>query len=170
MYHSKKKDDGNIIFEGCPISLGTSMLLILAYSLKHSLTNEALDDLLFLIGLHLRRPCNFRHNRRSFTNHFNLSSTEGFKQYYYCKFCFTSIKPSKVSTCHKCNTYIAGNIGHHIHLPIDAQVKRLTQSKYYFQWCNCKSAAKVEYYRNALPERNIFLKRRRFKKAKGKFE
>lgn len=48
------------IYDGSPHSLGTSLMLVLSYSVRHNLTNEGLDDVLFLSSLHMKKPANYK--------------------------------------------------------------------------------------------------------------
>ena len=44
------------LYEGCPITVGISMLLIMTVAMCHGMTGEALQDILTLISLHCISP------------------------------------------------------------------------------------------------------------------
>lgn len=119
-----------LIYDGCPIKLDTSMLLILTFCIKYCLTNDAIEDLLFLINIHLKRPSNFRHSAKDLKNFFGeTSSNQSIVKHYYCKCCYAGIESTDIDFCLKCNSAISGNLGHSLHLSIADQLKRLAESK-----------------------------------------
>jgi len=131
-------DDGNensteeVIFDGCQITLGTSLLLVLSFCFRHNLSNEAMEDLLFLIKLHLKKPCNYYVTLRQLRSYFESATNSSFSKHYYCKFCFAALSSDEIPTCDKCKTnLVKENIGHHIHLGIKEQLERICKNSKY---------------------------------------
>ena len=126
-------ENEEIIYDGCPLSLSTSLLLVLTLCIRHNLSNEAMNDLLFLIWLHLKKPNNYRKTSKELRAHLQQNSSDStFTKHYYCKFCFTTVENKSETTCRCCTTTLGeSNIGHHIHLPIKDQLKRICENSKY---------------------------------------
>jgi len=132
--YENAKDD--LIYDGCPINLSTSLLLVLSLCIRHNLSNEAMNDILFLIGLHLKKPSNYRKTSKELREHLQQNSIDGtdtFTKHYFCEFCFATVENRSEATCQSCQTTLGEkNIGHHIHLPIKDQLGRICKSSKYF--------------------------------------
>jgi hypothetical protein len=78
------------LYEGAPICLAVSMLLIITFAVRHSLTGVALADLLILIETHLISSNYFRTTTASLRRFFKkLKNPVEF--HYYCCFCYEYI-------------------------------------------------------------------------------
>lgn len=75
-----KSQQDKPVYEGCPITVSVSMLLIMTLAMRHGLTGEALQDILTLISLHCISP------------NYCVESLRRFKQF------FGKIKSPLVST------------------------------------------------------------------------
>ncbi|XP_028518623.1 uncharacterized protein LOC110251203 [Exaiptasia diaphana] len=86
------------LYEGCPITVGISTLLIMTVAMRHGLSGEALSDILTLISLHCMSPNFFTENLYKFKQHFaNVKSPLVF--HHYCSHCFLYLKDKTVETC-----------------------------------------------------------------------
>ena len=78
------------VFDGAQITLGTSILLIMTYALRYSLSGNAIADLLLLISLHCGVPNLCKTSLRSFKSVFKgLSAPVSFHRY--CAYCLLLI-------------------------------------------------------------------------------
>ena len=83
------------LYDGCPITLSASMLLVMTFAIRHQLTAAAMKDLLVLIEMHLVCPNIFRKSYDSF-----------------CKFFEALTYPlKKIYVCLSCGHYNGGNYG-----------------------------------------------------------
>ena len=69
---TNKETDGSRLplFEGARLTLGASMLLVITYAMRHSITGDGLADLLLLIEVHLISPNYFGNSLRLIRNFF----------------------------------------------------------------------------------------------------
>lgn len=74
------------LYDGAPISMAVSMLLIFTYAVRHSLTGLALVDLLTLISLHCALP-NQCASSVALLKKFFMKLKNPIQFHYYCTFC-----------------------------------------------------------------------------------
>ena len=74
------------LYDGAPISMAVSMLLIVTYAVRHSLTGLALVDLLTLISLHCALP-NQCASSVALLKKFFMKLKNPIQFHYYCTFC-----------------------------------------------------------------------------------
>lgn len=122
-----------LIYSGARLTLMASMLLVLTFSMKHSLTSEALSDLLLLVELHCLSPNVFRTTIKLFNAFFkDLRSVIEF--HYYCKSrkCYTYLGTNPPEICPTCHAYLAAkkNCSYFVVVPIIQQLQALLNSKY----------------------------------------
>ncbi|OXU21889.1 hypothetical protein TSAR_010803, partial [Trichomalopsis sarcophagae] len=122
------------LYDGCDLTRAESELLILSLSLRHSFTNDALDDVLKTIDCHL--PHNEYKSSYRFLKSF---SKPEHKECYYCPDCpanlnfETNINRAECEFCHniylKKQLYDEGTFFYH--LPLESQLTELMQSPLY---------------------------------------
>ncbi|XP_028517453.1 uncharacterized protein LOC110247556 isoform X1 [Exaiptasia diaphana] len=91
----------SLLYDGAPITLGSSMLLTITFALSHNLTGEALADLLSLIACHCKTPNLCPLSIRMFNKHFENLKTP-LVCHYYCKFCFALRVDVNTFQCREC--------------------------------------------------------------------
>lgn len=126
------KDYGveDVLYEGCPISLSTCMLLIYTFGIRHKLTKEALNDMVYLINLICRRPNFAPRTLRDVKKYFNLREKTSFKKHFFCTSCFVNLKEESNLYCEECDKTCNPITDYHIHLPVTEQLERLIKSKF----------------------------------------
>ena len=88
---SKESDtSGTPLFEGARLTLGVSMLLVITFAMRHSITGVALADLLLLIEVHLISPNYFGHSMKLLRDFFKRLKNP-IEFHYYCSFCYEYI-------------------------------------------------------------------------------
>ena len=113
------------LFPEATITVGTSMLLILSYSLRHGLSAVALTDLLLLISLHCPAPsfCTLALFRRFFKD-LKIPVT----LHRHCSKCLSRIEtPKPPPICQKCNSPLESktSMSYFIELNIAKQLENL---------------------------------------------
>ena len=83
---SSNKDEEQPLYAGAPITLGTSILLILTFAMSHSLSGEALSHLLELIDTHCIKPNLCMTSINKLKSYFRQLKTP-LRYHYYCPFC-----------------------------------------------------------------------------------
>lgn len=92
--------DDSLLYEGSPITVGASLLLIITFSITHNLTGDALSDLLSLIACHCLSPNLCVTTLSKLKKHFrNLRSP--LVSHYYCSFCF-GVREKDILHCMEC--------------------------------------------------------------------
>ena len=119
------------LYAGAAITVGVAMTLIMAFIVRHKLTNEAISDLLFLID-HIcpkpKRCCKLCTNLKKFFSFLVIP----FNCCYYCSKCFNSISDTTVRACSVCKAVINSvkGLSNFIHLPISEQIRSLFARKF----------------------------------------
>lgn len=101
------------------------MILLISYAMRHSLTGEAIADLLVLIDLHCLTPNLCKRNMKTFMDFFrNCKSPLQF--HYYCENCFLYHGEEKVDMCPSCSTRSKKNTtSYFLVIPIVSQLSSL---------------------------------------------
>jgi hypothetical protein len=86
------------VFFNCPITNSASNLLILQYSMRHSLSQEAVADLLKLLSIHCPTPNTVPSSRYRFQKQFP-SLQCAVTIHYFCSFCLQEVSGKEVSIC-----------------------------------------------------------------------
>ena len=97
-----RKDNTNqrdqSLYEGCPITVGISMLLIMTVAMRHGMTGEALQDILTLISLHCISPNYCTESLRRFKQYFSTAKSP-LVFHHYCSHCFLYLDDKGADTC-----------------------------------------------------------------------
>ena len=117
------------IYPGSHLTVGISALLVMAVVLRHSLTGQALNDILKLIWLHCLGSSEFLRSintlKRCF---FNLSSPLTF--HWYCSYCFMLVDKNNLekfcpnSFCRK-DFSVSGSLSFFVEVPIMDHMRKL---------------------------------------------
>ena len=122
---SSESDQGSQpLYSGATITLMESMLLILAYSMKHNLTGVALADLLMLISLHCLAPNLCRTTLYLFNKFFgDLRSPVVFHKF--CGRCYFLIEGDTPLECSICKFDLTpqGSVCFFVEIPIIQQLQ-----------------------------------------------
>lgn len=124
-----------LLYEGAPISVETSLLLIMTFSTRHCLTGDALTDLLELIAVHCLSPNLCKTTLYQFKKHFRDLKTP-IVHHYYCPFCQGLLEDGLQSiTCKYCSFTLCGDEqqlkkSFFIEMPIKQQLVDFFLSKY----------------------------------------
>ena len=124
------------LYDGAPISVAVSMLLIVTFAIRHSLTGLAIVDLLTLISLHCALPNQCTSSMALLKNLFmRLKDPVEFQ--YYCTFCMQyqglSLPEDKLCKNRCCLKDLnkKENSSYFIIIPLMCQLRDLIQSKCY---------------------------------------
>lgn len=130
------------LYDGASLTVSSSNILIMQYKMRHSLTDQALTDLLHLLRLHCPTPNHCAPSIYHFKKHF-----QGMKYpvtfHYYCSSCLEGVGDSDLF----CSNQLCGGAlkasgarSSFIEVPIEAQLQTLFQSKYMplAAWCMCE--------------------------------
>lgn len=113
------------LYNGCPLSVSESMVLILLFSLRHSITGECLADLLTLITLHFALPNLCTSSLYLFRKYFkDMKSPLIFHKF--CSYCFSPIDCEGGSNCLVCQKEVNDEtVSYFIECPVVNQVINL---------------------------------------------
>ena len=118
------------LYQDSAISTSASNVLIMEYSIKHNLTNDALADLLKLLRVHLPSPNNCTASAHLFKKLFAKFSSDH-TTHYFCNSCSTEIE-SACTVCpnSNCEAATISNFtrSSFIEVPIEQQIKRVLES------------------------------------------
>ena len=131
-------DHDDPLYPGAEITVGVFMTLLLAFAVRHKLTNEALSDLLYLMDHICPKPnrcCKTLYKFKKFFSFLVLP----FKCCYYCSQCVNpiSVNPitfATVTACSVCNTAINSvkDLSYFIHISISDQIRSLFVQKTFY--------------------------------------
>lgn len=138
---SQETDGSSLpLFEGARLTLGASMLLVITFAMRHSITGVALSDLLLLIEVHLISPNCFGHSMKLIRNFFKQLKNP-IEYHFYCSFCFEYIGVNKSHSGHCPNKHCLqdftkkGSLAYFIIIPFITQLQALLASKYKLHKC-----------------------------------
>ena len=123
------------LYSGAPISVAVSMLLIVTFAIRHSLTGLALVDLLTLVSLHCALPNQCASSMELLKKYF-MQLKNPIQCHYYCTFCMEyqglSIPEDKLCKNRCCLKDLGEkeNSSYFIIIPLVCQLSDLIQSKY----------------------------------------
>ena len=119
------KDTGDIpLYLGASITINVTMILLLAFSVHHKLTNEAISDLLYLIDKICPQPnigCKTLYN---FRKYFSCLLTP-VKFCYYCINCLGLVDNLADNACIACGKVFTTikDLNYLLHFPVSDQIK-----------------------------------------------
>ena len=122
------------LYSGAPISVAVSMLLIITFVIRHSLTGVALVDLLTLVSLHCSVP-NECASSIALLKKFFMKLKNPIQYHYYCTYCMEyqglSIAEDNQCTNKHClkDLRTKGNCSHFIIIPLMCQLMDFFKSK-----------------------------------------
>ena len=125
-------DDTDLIYNGAPLTVATSSIMVMQYKLRHKLTDQAVADLLHLLKLHCPNPnqCvpSVYHLKKRFQD-VNFS----IKFHYFCSNCLQGVEKSDTHCTNQlCTTKFdsVDNRSSFIEVPIEPQLQTLFKCKY----------------------------------------
>lgn len=131
-----ENDIGDVpLYNGAQITVGVSMLLIITFAIRHSLTGQALLDLLTLINLHCSLENNFA-SSLALLKKFFVKLKSPIQFHYYCTFCmeYQGLSLSDNGLCKNkfClkNQKEKRNSSYFIIIPLMSQLQDLAKSEY----------------------------------------
>lgn len=119
------------LFDGCPLTLSASNLLIMKFKMRHNITKEALSDLLKLIKLHCPIPNLCPSSLYLFEKHFKTLKYP-VRFHLFCDICYEEIQPTDTE-CPNLACKIDLNDqtrSSFIELPLKEQLTSILESKY----------------------------------------
>ena len=132
---SETSDTVAKVFNGCPLTPSASNLLILQYSARHNLTQEAVSDLLKLLSIHLPTPNTIPKSLYCFQKKFP-SLQYNLKLHYYCSSCLQQVDKKDVVICPnaQCRQSLQNYraLSTFFELPIETQIASLMGRKYIY--------------------------------------
>ena len=126
--YSKETHFDKPIFDGANISFGTSILLMMAFVLRYSLSGVAIADLLMLISFHCTVPNLCKTSLKAFKCLFHDLSAP-ITLHKYCAYCFTLIEDKSSASCPNtfCNEDITRthSVSYFLTMSIEKQLEKL---------------------------------------------
>ena len=119
-------ENTSMLYQGASITVVASILLIMAFALKHSLTGEALADLLLLIEAHCLSPNQCKKTVTMFTEYFK-SVRAPLEYHYFCSNCHSYFGLVQRSCCSECGKNTERDVAYFILIPIVQQLTSLFQ-------------------------------------------
>ena len=134
------QDEDKLLYPGAPITLGTSILLLLTFAMSHSLSSEALSHLLELIEAHCIVPNLCATSITKLKSFFRQLKTPLY-YHYYCPFCYGLLEGGPdTEECPYCGLSLKqeGTLekSFFIEIPIEQQLVDCFSSKYTNKDCN----------------------------------
>ena len=122
------------LYEGSSLTVPTSSVLIMKYALRHSLTQEALADLLRLVKLHCPSPNQCPSSLYQFNKEFR-DLHYPIVLHHFCSACLhvveveSSEMESKMCTNPHCNSELSAqnSVSSFIEVPVDCQLKTILE-------------------------------------------
>ena len=119
------------LYEGCRVSVGAAVVLIMTLTLRHNLSWVAVEDILTLMNFLLPISSLMPKSRYLFEKLF-MARRNLIDVHYYCPFCFSYITDSHTSSCARCLKTIDTDLyksGHFfLHLPLEHQLRDMYQN------------------------------------------
>lgn len=121
------------LYAGASITVGITMTLLLAFIVRHKLTNEAVSDLLHIIEVICPKPNKCIKTHYFFKKFFSFLVTP-FKICYYCPQCIYPISDAAVLACEVCKSVFSSvkDLKYFLHISISDQVKALYSRQNFF--------------------------------------
>lgn len=115
------------LYEGAPISIAESAILILTFALRHNLTGECLSDLLTLISLHCVTTSFLHLSLYRFRSYFSVLKAPLLFHKFCCKCEFLMDESS--DKCTVCNSDLndKSNVSYFVEIPLLFQIQQLFQ-------------------------------------------
>lgn len=128
-------EERKVLYQGAPITLGASLLLVMTFAVRHGLSGVALTDLLILMELHCITPNLCRTSMKLLRDFFKRVRCP-VELHYYCTFCLHYIGREKGSHCpnkHYLKDHrVAKNVSYFIVIPLVTQLCSLLAREYHF--------------------------------------
>lgn len=119
------------LYDGCAVTVGAAIVLIMALSLRHNLPWVAVEDILTLLQFLLPSSSLLPRSRFMFEKLFRTRE-HLIDIHYYCPHCFAYLSSSHVSSCAHCkldidtDLYKSGNF--FLHLPLEHQLRDMFEN------------------------------------------
>ena len=125
---SENSDYDKPIYDGAQITLGTSIVLIITFSIKYSLSGVAITDLLTLLTLHCAVPNICKQSLRTLKSFFH-GLTSSITLHRYCSYCLAYVPDKNCKNCQStfCNRSLeeSGAVSYFISMSITDQISTL---------------------------------------------
>ena len=130
-YHDSQAADAPL-YPGASITVNVTMLLLLAFTVRHKLTNEAIADLLYLIDIICPQPnnsCKTLYNFKKFFSYLIIPV----KYCYYWPNCINPIDDLAAAACPVCKKIFTSikELCYFLHFSLQDQIKSLYARKYF---------------------------------------
>lgn len=127
------EEERHPLYQGAPITLGASLLLVMTFAVRHGLSGVALTDLLILIELHCIAPNLCKTSMKLLRGFFKRIRCP-IELHYYCTFCFHYIGREKGQYCPNAQCLkdlsLQKNCSYFIVIPLATQLCSLLARKY----------------------------------------
>ena len=131
-HQDNEQGDGNFehsdipLYTGATITVKITMILLLAFAVRHKLSNEAISDLLYIIDLICPKPNFCCRSVYKFKGYFSFM-VNTINLCYYCPACSALVSPAISTICSVCNeTYKSlKDLSYFIHISISNQIQAL---------------------------------------------
>lgn len=122
----------DLLYDGAQITCDESMLLTMAFALRHKISLAAVDDLLELLRIHCPKANSVVPNIAQFQQHFRKLN-HPIKQHFCCpnincQVYVSSTAPQKGDTCKVCGEHLSSK-AFFIEVPVEEQLSTILSSK-----------------------------------------
>lgn len=132
---NENSDENKPLYRNAPLTVAESLLLVVTFAIRYTLSGSALNDLLILISLHCISPnlcCKTLHQ----FHHFFRSVKNPLVYHRYCSYCFLLVDDRATVVCPNClcsrDLTRSNSCSFFIEIPIVSQIRNLfSKSDFY---------------------------------------
>ena len=132
---NENSDENKPLYRNAPLTVAESLLLVVTFAIRYTLSGSALNDLLILISLHCISPNFCRRSLHQF-QHFFRSLKNPLVYHRYCSYCFLLVDDRATVVCPNslCSRDLtkSNSCSFFIEIPIVSQIRNLfSKSDFY---------------------------------------
>lgn len=127
MQNDNEFDGNEPLYEGAPLGVNESMILILTLLLRHNINMSCLADIITVINLHCLPQQLHRNSLHKFRKYFSLKQTN-LQKHYYCSFCSRDLASGE-DICPSCPRK---KKSYFVQLPFLNQLKEMYKRKEFY--------------------------------------
>lgn len=132
---NENSDENKPLYRNAPLTVAESLLLVVTFAIRYTLSGSALNDLLILISLHCIRPNFCRRSLHQF-QHFFRSVKNPLVYHRYCSYCFLLVDDRATVVCPNslCSRDLtrSNSCSFFIEIPIVLQIRNLFSKRDFY--------------------------------------
>ena len=121
-------DDDELLYSNAAMTVSETMILLMTYAIRHSLTYTAFSDLLEIISFICPQPNKCKSSVKQIWKYFGNLDAEKIV-HYYCNFCTQYLcadnPPIETEVCSGCGKIVGKNIPYFLQIPFQQQIQIL---------------------------------------------